>query len=105
MFTTSLNNGGHGVLVESYQNGADWYRIYSDGWCEQGGQIEYETNNINLLKEMRGANYTFTLTQSEGDIGTVWLTGDRYTTYIYVRKDRYNRNSTYIIWEVKGYMK
>ena len=28
-----------GILVESYRNGDSWYRIYSDGWCEQGGTI------------------------------------------------------------------
>lgn len=24
-------------LIKSYSEGANWYRIYSDGWCEQGG--------------------------------------------------------------------
>lgn len=24
-------------VVETYQNGTSWYRVYSDGWCEQGG--------------------------------------------------------------------
>lgn len=53
MFTTSLNNGGHGALVESYQNGADWYRVYSDGWCEQGGWgvgLGQTGQAVNLLK-------------------------------------------------------
>lgn len=25
------------VLIDSYVNGTSWYRVYSDGWCEQGG--------------------------------------------------------------------
>lgn len=24
-------------IVETYSNGTSWYRVYSDGWCEQGG--------------------------------------------------------------------
>lgn len=27
----------HGHLIKSYKNGDNWYRVYSDGWCEQGG--------------------------------------------------------------------
>jgi len=29
---------GKGVLVESWHSGANWYRKYSDGWIEQGGE-------------------------------------------------------------------
>lgn len=36
-----LRNSEHGDLIYSYKDGANWYRIYSDGWCEQGGQISY----------------------------------------------------------------
>lgn len=27
------------TLVDSWRNGANWYRKYSDGWIEQGGQV------------------------------------------------------------------
>ena len=27
-------------LVETYVNGTSWYRIWSDGFCEQGGQTQ-----------------------------------------------------------------
>ena len=60
MFTTSLNNGGHGVLIESYRNGASWYRIYSDGWCEQGGSATGNGNSgrtVSLLKTYSDTNY------------------------------------------------
>jgi len=26
------------VVVDTYENGTSWYRVYSDGWCEQGGR-------------------------------------------------------------------
>ena len=25
------------TVVETYKNGTSWYRVWSDGWCEQGG--------------------------------------------------------------------
>ena len=38
-------------VVETYQNGSSWYRIYSDGWCEQGGYIATgETGTVTFLK-------------------------------------------------------
>lgn len=50
-------------IIESYQNGTSWYRVYSDGWCEQGAS-ETITNatsatakTINFLKEFKNTNY------------------------------------------------
>lgn len=55
-----------GVLVESYVNGTSWYRVYSDGWCEQGGQRATGTSaasqsyTIDLLKNFKDTNYFIT---------------------------------------------
>lgn len=48
-----------GVLVESYQNGTSWYRVYYDGWCEQGGIISTNTNPYTLTfsQPFKDANY------------------------------------------------
>ena len=51
-------------ITETYKNGSSWYRVYSDGWCEQGG---YLTNtltsagslNLTLLKSFADTNYSF----------------------------------------------
>ena len=48
-------------VIQTYQSGASWYRIYSDGWCEQGGRaIPSSTGaqTINLLKTFADTNYT-----------------------------------------------
>ena len=34
---------GEAKLVETWHDGASWYRIWSDGFIEQGGQFEYDT--------------------------------------------------------------
>lgn len=32
-----LNSNGIRTVVETYVNGTEWYRVWSDGWIEQGG--------------------------------------------------------------------
>lgn len=51
------------VVVENYVNGASWYRIYSDGWIEQGGaQFIGLPSTITLLKPYTNTNYTGNIT-------------------------------------------
>lgn len=48
------------VVVETYQNGTDWYRIYDDGWVEQGGRISVSQDNsttVTFLKPFANTNY------------------------------------------------
>ena len=50
-------------VVESYQNGTSWYKVYKSGWCEQGGvssNVGYE--DITLLKPYRDTNGTVIVT-------------------------------------------
>ena len=48
-------------VVETYKNGTSWYRVWSDGWCEQGGSLDSSTNvDIDLLKPFKDINYTIT---------------------------------------------
>ena len=50
------------VVIETYQNGASWYRVWSDGWCEQGGlssNIGVGANvTVSLLKKFSNTNYS-----------------------------------------------
>lgn len=56
------------VVVETYQNGTEWYRVYSDGWIEQGGSVGanttsgYPTYTITLLKPMLNTEFNVQLT-------------------------------------------
>ena len=34
---SNLNSKGIRTVVETYKNGSEWYRIWSDSWIEQGG--------------------------------------------------------------------
>lgn len=52
-------------VVETYQNGTEWYTLYSDRWCEQGGYLAYTdttpttTQILNLLKTYKDTDYFF----------------------------------------------
>lgn len=45
-------------VTETYQNGASWYRVYSDGWCEQGGFSTNTCGTKTLMKTMSNNTYT-----------------------------------------------
>jgi hypothetical protein len=66
------SNAEFTYITETYQNGTSWYRIWSDGWCEQGGYFGSTVNNNNgiatLLKPFKDNNYNIqvTVVGSEG---------------------------------------
>ena len=58
-----LPRGNHGEIVEDYKSGTSWYRLYSDGWLEQGGicnSQQYDTvkQQVTFLKTYKDTNYT-----------------------------------------------
>ena len=47
-------------VIENYVNGTSWYRIWSDGWIEQGGRavVGVDTSvRVTLLRPYTNANY------------------------------------------------
>lgn len=46
-------------ITETYKSGAAWYRVYSDGWCEQGGGASGEGSalTVTFLKNYVDTNY------------------------------------------------
>lgn len=54
------------VIVENYDDGAgNWYRVWSDGWVEQGGHYQVPAGgyNVTFLKPYADTNYTVLITQ------------------------------------------
>lgn len=56
-------------VVENYNNGSNWYRIYKSGRIEQGGVTTVKS--ITLLKPYKDADYNIQLT-------SYWVGGDYY---------------------------
>lgn len=64
-------------VIQKYQSGTSWYRIYSDGWCEMGGQTTQKDETVTFLKTFENVNYSiignelFTTTQNEYELNII----------------------------------
>lgn len=83
---SDFGNSTKPYVTETYVNGTSWYRIWSDGWCEQGGRIT--GTSITFLQSFVNTNYSFSgvsiNSNSGGAASTVTnltTTGCTYYTY------------------------
>lgn len=54
-------------VVESYNDGTNWYRVYKSGWLEQGGSTEIGNDGeyfLNFLKPFADTKYTILKTNN-----------------------------------------
>jgi hypothetical protein len=104
-------SGIKSYITETYVNGTSWYRVYSDGWCEQGGAVTLNgtissTNvKVTLLKRMKSSNYYCNVTQDANAGGTPrvlngWHSATSFTVG-FVASGGTNGTCK---WEVKGYI-
>ena len=96
------------ICVESWKSGASWYRKYSDGWIEQGGNIEAPNSGwtpIPLHIPFANKNYNLMTCNSGGTTDAfatkVETSGKNTTTTAYACV--YHNSGTGIRWEAKGY--
>lgn len=99
-------------VVESYHNGSSWYRVYSDGWCEQGGTVTISGNQSSqtttLLKPFVDVNYSIMLSGSDVSGSTVSGVELAYgfkatSSFQWGRNDGYSGEQT-VTWEARGYI-
>lgn len=74
---TDLSNCTRPYIIESYVNGTSWYRVWSDGWCEQGGQTGGGV--VTFLKSFADSNYfvgkqLINLSGSTASTNVSWIT-------------------------------
>lgn len=111
---TGKENIFKAVIVESYVNGSNWYRKYSDGWVEQGGQKGSIGNNsdvtVTFLKTMKDKSYSIVIGQKMGvDVAYrnqgIIVSGSMSTTGFNLSNRRFSSDASStidIIWEVRG---
>lgn len=94
-------------VVETWHEGANYYTVYSDGWCEQGGLFAYVANGTVTLHRAYGhLDYTVTLTDYDSaDTGGLASSTGLATPY----EDSFKISTTSeaaagIFWEAKGYI-
>ena len=60
-----LSNCTRPYITQTYQSGTSWYRVWSDGWIEQGGISATNTNGyVTLLKPYTSINYNIVGTKT-----------------------------------------
>ena len=98
-------------VVETYQNGSSWYRVWSDGWCEQGGIINATADaayTLTLLKPFANTNYQVFITRkTTGDytsnINGRWGEVYNITTTTFTTWGKYSSYAE-IFWQACGYI-
>lgn len=98
------------TIIKEWRDGTKWYRIYSDGYCEQGGLTGTLASNVNttvnLYVPLLDVNYQITSSERY-DNGTSDSNNENYwiakvdKTYFQFYNSADARRSVY--WEVKGY--
>jgi hypothetical protein len=73
------------TVIETYTNWPAWYRIYSDGWCEQGGKISTDNGTITLLKPFANADYTCLCVTTYSRINETFYINNKTTTTFHVQ--------------------
>ena len=94
------------TVIETYVNGTSWYRIWSDGWCEQGGYYvpTATLGTITLLKSYKDTGYSITTGGSRN------VDDNMYTPTVGVTKtisnfSIYCGSTVYrIYWQASGYL-
>jgi len=103
-------------VVETYVKDASWYRVWSDGWKEQGGIVNNGSatwswvRTVNLLKSFSNINYTIVVTAFlEGGSGAISNLGAFNTKmkdqFQMVHNSKYAGDAycQYIDWYACGY--
>lgn len=69
--TSSASSNKVAVVTKNYVNGTSWYRVWSDGWIEQGGYLSVTSSSatVNLLKSHANTNYNITLGSYQPAVG------------------------------------
>jgi len=102
----NVNRINHIVIEEAYANGDSWYRVWSDGWCEQGGTVNFSGTAVSavFLKSYKNNNYSIT---------TSFLTNNDTQRNCYVTNrglynikiGGYTNTSIAVYWTTSGYIK
>ncbi|WP_278540969.1 hypothetical protein [Oxalobacter formigenes] len=60
------------VVVDYYNDGTNWYRQWSDGWVEQGGEIVSNNSSqvYTFLVPYSDTTYAITMSQLASNVGT-----------------------------------
>ena len=96
-------------IKETYVSGTSWYRIWSDGWIEQGGSSQVnddQTITLTFLKSFSNTNYIVSgCTKNSNNASNYGLPGfiNKTTTTIQVNGISNGISPVYFDWRACGY--
>ena len=70
----SIPSTPHGYITQTWRNGKNWYRVYNDGWIEQGGVSTFQASSnatVNLHRSFSSTNYIVIATRTIWDDGNI----------------------------------
>ena len=101
-----LSNCTKPYVTETYHSGTEWYRVWSDGWIEQGGRIQVQTStyaDVTLLKPFTDANYMISFSHSSSGTGGQAESYAIQASVSYIRLGNSCGNAQYFTWSACGY--
>jgi hypothetical protein len=104
--TSTASSARPAVVVENYKNGNSWYRVWSDGFIEQGGRVQINAStyaDVSLLKPYSNTDYMISFSHSL--LGTSGQ-AESYAlkaSGIYFRLGNGCGTSQYFTWTACGY--
>lgn len=109
--TSSASTNNPVVVTQNYNNGKNWYRVWSDGWIEQGGYISGTRASgawfvVNFLKNFTSSNRMVMLSRAETGIvdeGNVPILLDTDNSTNSFKCYINNTTSTRLWWYACGY--
>lgn len=96
------------VLVEKGVSGTEWYNLYSDGWCEQGGLQTLGTDGYGTVifsKAFIGTDYSFLCDIGRRYDSSAWhiYPTSTYTTSTMQLRANLTGYTLYTRWQAEGY--
>lgn len=107
----NLDSGNvNAYITETHIDGTSWYRVWSDGWCEQGGRFtsaDTSDTTVTFLKAYKDTNYSPIVGMQYGSSGD-----GKYrifniltlNTNSMVVHNATNGNGNICIWTASGYI-
>lgn len=101
-----LSNCTRPYITQTYHNGTEWYRVWSDGWIEQGGRVQINASSfkdITLLRPYSDASYMLSFSHSLAGSGGQAESYAQQSSSTYFRLGNCCNSSQYFTWSACGY--
>lgn len=96
-------------VVTNYKSGNNWYRVWSDGWIEQGGYLAAGADSTaSFLKAFTTTNYNVQVTgidANQGYSGYIFIVNSRTKTNMHIQTLASGSTAAYVPknWYACGY--